>query len=139
MSLVAAVARRLVLASLLVFALSFSVARSDELAEFHVAVEQATTDYRAALAILETSSQADTTAAVNRFRQAWQSINDRFGANRPAAFADDADFVTTFMMVDMRLIGVLLTIELGNRDAARDGLRPIGETLAQLSARSAPK
>jgi hypothetical protein len=43
------------------------------------------------------------------------------------------------MMVDMRLIGVLLTIELGNRDAAREGLRPIGETLAQLSARSAPQ
>jgi hypothetical protein len=139
MSLAAAIARRLALATLLVFALSFSAVRSDELADFHAAVEDAAAEYRAAQTTLETSSQADTTAAVNRFRQAWQSINDRFGANRPAAFADDADFVTTFMMVDMRLIGVLLTIELGNRDAAREGLRPIGETLAQLSARSAPK
>jgi hypothetical protein len=138
MSLIRAIGRRLALAAVLVFALSFSVVRSDELADFHAAVEQATADYRAARATLETSSQAETAAAVNRFRQAWQSLNDRFGAHRPAAFADDQDFVTTFMLVDMRLIGVLLTIDLGNRDAARDGLVPIEQTLAQLRARSMP-
>jgi hypothetical protein len=43
------------------------------------------------------------------------------------------------MLVDMRLVGVLLVIDMGNRDAARDGLAPIEETLSQLSARSAPK
>jgi hypothetical protein len=138
MFLIRAIGRRLALAALFVFALSFSAVRSDELADFHAAVEQATADYRAARATLESSSQAETAAAVNRFRQAWQSLNDRFGAHRPAAFADDQDFVTTFMLVDMRLIGVLLTIDMGNRDAARDGLAPIEATLAQLRARSAP-
>jgi hypothetical protein len=138
MSVIRAIGRRLALAALFVFALSFSVVRSDELADFHAAVEQATADYRAARATLETSSQAETAAAVNRFRQAWQSLNDRFGTHRPAAFADDEEFVTTFMLVDTRLIGVLLTIDMGNRDAARDGLAPIEETLAQLRARSAP-
>jgi hypothetical protein len=138
MSLIRAIGRRLALAAMFVFALSFSVVRSDELADFHAAVEQATADYRAARATLETSSQAETAAAVNRFRQAWQSLNDRFGTHRPAAFADDQDFVTTFMLIDMRLIGVLLTIDMGNRDAARDGLASIEQTLAQLSARSAP-
>ena len=138
MSLIRAIGRRLALAAVFVFALSFSVVRSDELADFHAAVEQATADYRAARATLETSSQAETAAAVNRFRQAWQSLNDRFGAHRPTAFADYQDFVTTFMLVDMRLIGVLLTIDMGNRDAARDGLAPIKQTLTQLSARSAP-
>ena len=138
MSLVRAIGRRLALAAVFVFALSFSVVRSDELADFHAAVEQATADYRAARATLETSSQAETAAAVNRFRQAWQSLNDRFGTHRPAAFADDEEFVTTFMLVDTRLIGVLLTIDMGNRDAARNGLVSIEQTLAQLSARSAP-
>jgi hypothetical protein len=138
MSLIRAIGRRLALAALFVFALSFSVVRSDELADFHAAVEQATADYRAARATLETSSQAETAAAVNRFRQAWQSLNDRFGGHRPAAFADDEEFVTTFMLVDTRLIGVLLTIDMGNRDAARDGLAPIEQTLAQLRARSMP-
>jgi hypothetical protein len=138
MSVLHAIGRRLALATVFVFALSFAVVRSDELADFHAAVEQATADYRAARATLETSSQAETAAAVNRFRQAWQSLNDRFGAHRPAAFADDQDFGATFMLVDMRLIGVLLTIDMGNRDAARDGLAPIEQTLAQLRARSMP-
>jgi hypothetical protein len=38
----------------------------------------------------------------------------------------------------MSLVGVLLVIDLGNRDGARAALTPIGETLAKLSARSAP-
>jgi hypothetical protein len=42
------------------------------------------------------------------------------------------------MLVDMRLIGVLLTIDMGNRDAAREGLAPIEQTLAELRARSMP-
>jgi hypothetical protein len=135
---VRAIANRLVLAALLALALPFGVC-ADQLADFHAAVEQATTQFRDAQAILETSSQADTSAAVNRFRQSWQSINDRFGSNRPAAFQDDEDFLTTFVLVDVRLIGVLLTIDMGNRDAAREGMRPIEEILARLSARSAPR
>jgi hypothetical protein len=137
MSFVRTVAHRLVLAALFVLALSLSV-RSDELADFHAAVEQATVDYRVAMTILETRSQQETAAAVQRFRQTWQAINERFGKPRPAPFADDEQYPTMFMQVDVRLVGVLLTIDMGNREAARDGLAPIQETLAQLSARSAP-
>jgi hypothetical protein len=43
-----------------------------------------------------------------------------------------------FMLVDTQLVGVLLVIDMGSRDAARNGLAPVGATLAQLSARSAP-
>jgi hypothetical protein len=138
MLLVRAIARRLVLAALFVFALSFSV-RSGELEDFHAAVADATVEYNTAMATLETSGQEETAAAVQRFRQSWQAINDRFGRHRPAPFADAQEFMTTFVLVDTRLIGVLLTIDLGNRKAARDGLAPIAATLADLSARSAPR
>jgi hypothetical protein len=137
MSFVSAVGRRLAMAALLVPALSLSV-RSDELADFHRAVEEATAEYRVALATLETSGQAETSAAVQRFRQAWQSLNERFVKPRPAPFSDDPDYPTMFMQVDVQLVGVLLTIDMGNRDAARNGLSPIGETLSRLSTRSAP-
>jgi hypothetical protein len=137
-SLLTAVVRRLALAALFVFALSFSV-RSGELEDFHAAVADAIADYNAAVAILETRSQEETAAAVQRFRQSWQAINDRFGRHRPAPFADAQEFMTTFVLVDTRLIGVLLTIDMGNRKAARDGLAPIAATLADLSARSAPR
>jgi len=112
--------------------------RSDELADFHAAVEQASADYRTAMATLETQGQQETSAAVNRLRQTWQSINDRFGRDRPAAFADDEQYASMFMLVDTRLIGVLLTIDMGNRNAAREGLAPVEETLSRLSVRSAP-
>jgi hypothetical protein len=138
MSFVRAIGRRLALAALFVLALSLSV-RSDDLADFHTAVEEATSEYRVAMSTLETSGQRETSAAVQRFRQAWQSLNERFVKPPPAPFADDPDYPTMFMQVDVQLIGVLLTIDMGNRDAARNGLAPIGETLARLSARSAPE
>ncbi len=128
---------QVVLAALFVLALAMP-ARGEELADFHAAVEQATAEYRVAKATLETRGQAETAAAVHRFRDAWQGINERFGKNRPAAFADDEQYDSMFMLVDMRLVGVLLVIDMGNRDAARDGLAPIEETLSRLSARSAP-
>jgi hypothetical protein len=136
MSFVRTIVHRLVLAALFVLALSLSV-RSDEVADFHAAVEQAAADYRVAMATLETRSQQETAAAVQRLRRVWQAINERFGKHRPAPFADE-QYPTMFMQVDVRLVGVLLTIDMGNREAARDGLAPIQETLAQLSARSAP-
>jgi hypothetical protein len=113
-------------------------ASADELADFHAAVERAAGEYRLALRTLETRGQDETAAAVHRLRAAWQAIGERFGANRPAAFVDDDNFTGMFMQIDVGLVGVLLVIDLGNRDGARSALAPIGETLARLSARSAP-
>jgi hypothetical protein len=119
------------------FALSVS-ARADELADFHAAVEQAAAQYRIAVTTLETRGQVETAAALHRFREAWQVIIDRFGRNPPAPFADDEQYGAMFVLIDTRLIGVLLVVDMGNREAARDALAPIQETLSRLSARSAP-
>lgn len=113
-------------------------AAADELADFHAAIEVATAEYNTAVHTLETRGQAETAAAVTRFRQAWQAISERFAAHRPEAFADDTTLPATFMQVDVRIVGVLMVIDMGNREAARDALAPIAQTLAGLSARSAP-
>jgi len=126
-----------VLAALFLLALPLP-GRGAELADFHAAVERASEEYQSAMITLETQGQQETAAAVRRFRDAFQAIGERFGKDRPAAFADDEEYGATFMLVDMRLIGVLLVIDLGNRDAARKGLAPIKETLARWSERSAP-
>jgi hypothetical protein len=128
---------RAALAALFVLALS-APGRAGEPADFHAAVEQASKQYRIAMETLETQGQAETAAAVQRFRESWHAISDQFGKNRPPAFAGDEQYGTMFMLIDTRVIGVLLAIDLGNRDAARDGLAPIQETLSDLSARSAP-
>ncbi len=111
-------------------------ALADDLADFHAAVGEATDAYNQAMVTLSTRGQAETAAAVHRLRASWQAIGERFAGNRPAAFADDENFGTMFMQVDMSLIGVLLVIDLGNRDGARAALTGVGETLAKLSARS---
>jgi hypothetical protein len=113
-------------------------ALADELADFHAAVQQATDEYNRTMSILETRGQDETAAAVHRLRSTWQAIGERFAAKRPAPFAEDENFATMFMQVDMSLVGVLLVIDLGNRDGARAGLAPIGERLARLAARPAP-
>ena len=113
-------------------------AKADELADFHAAVERALDQYHFAIATLESSSQERTAAEVSRLRETWQAIAERFGTQRPAPFADDDDYGGMFMQVDVRLVGVLLVIDLGNRDAARSALAPVEETLTRLAARSAP-
>jgi hypothetical protein len=134
-----AVRRQLAVVLTALFVLALPVpGRSAELADFHAAVERASEEYQSTMITLETQGQQETAAAVQRFREAWQAIGERFGKDRPAPFADDEEYGAMFMLVDMRLIGVLLVIDMGNRDAARKGMAPIKETLSRLSERSAP-
>jgi hypothetical protein len=122
-----------------VLALWFALpAHADELADFQEAVAQASAQYRVAMTTLETRGREETSAAVQRFRQAWQIVIDRREASRPAAFADAEQYAGLFMQVDARIVGALIVIDIGSRDAARDALAPIAETLLQLSAAPAP-
>lgn len=113
-------------------------AAADELADFHAAVELAASEYHAALHTLDTRGREETAAAVSRFRQSWQVVIDRYADHRPEALADDQTLAATFMQVDARIVGALIVIDIGSREAARGALGPIAETLAGLSARSAP-
>jgi len=128
---------KVMLAAAFVLALAGS-APADELADFHELVEQATAQYRVVMTTLERQGQAETAAEVHRFRETWGVILERFGKEPPAPFAGDEQYAQMFTLIDARLVGVLLVIDMGNRDAARAGLAPIKETLADLSARSAP-
>jgi hypothetical protein len=108
-------------------------ASGDELADFQAAVAQASAQYGVAMTTLETRSREETSAAVQRFRQAWQIVIDRRGSTRPTGFADADQYAGLFMQVDARIVGALIVIDIGSRDAARDALAPIAETLSQLS------
>jgi len=55
-----------------------------------------------------------------------------------ATMLDDESYGTMFMQLDVSLIGVLLVIDLGSRDAARAALPPIEDTLTKLAERLAP-
>ena len=117
---------------------SLAPAGADELADFNAAVAQASSQYRLAMTTLDTRGREETSVAVQRFREAWQVVIDRHAANRPARSADSDEDAGMFMQVDARIVGALIVIDIGSREAARDALAPIADTLSRLRTRSEP-
>jgi hypothetical protein len=130
--------RRFLLASTLVLA-AVPAAADNDLAEFAAAVERAAAQYHFALRTLETSGREATAAEVRLLRRDWQALIDRLEHRRPAEFADDDFYAVSMTQVDARLVAALIVIDIGSREPAREALSPIGETLARLRERAAPR
>jgi hypothetical protein len=113
-------------------------AGADERGDFRAAVDAAASQYRAAMNTLEISGREQTAAEVRRFRESWQAIVDRYGAHPPVASSPEDDYAGLFMQIDARIVGALIVIDIGSREAARDALTPIGDTLSALSNGAAP-
>jgi hypothetical protein len=113
-----------------------SAAGADQRAELEAAFKLASAQYQVARETLETRGREETAAEVSRLREAFQTIIQQFDANR-AALGLDQDYAGTLMQLDVSIVGVLLVIDFGSREAARDALAPIGQSLAELGARAA--
>jgi len=114
-------------------------AAADEHADLQAAFRLATAQYQVALKTLETRGREETAAEVSRLREAFQAVIQEFNANRTALGSDlggDQDYAGALMQLDVGIIGVLLVIDLGSREAAREALIPIGRSLAELGARA---
>ena len=70
-------------------------------------------------------------------RAAFGAVIDQFEANR-GAFAGDPDYAGMFMQLDASMLGVMIVVDIGSRDTAREALTAIGESLSALSVRLAP-
>jgi hypothetical protein len=113
-----------------------SAAGADERSELEAAFKIANAQYQVALRTLETSGREETAAEVHRLREAFQAVIERFNANQ-SALGLDADYAGALLQFDVSIVGVMLVIDFGSRDAARDALTPIGASLAELQARAA--
>lgn len=120
----------------LILAAATLPAAADDLKDFVAALEQAQLQYQVALRTLESSGRDQTAAEVRLFRQAWQQVIARLDSNRPAQFAGDESYAATMTQIDASVVGALIVIDIGSRDAARSALAPIGETLAKLRERT---
>jgi len=112
-----------------------SAAGADERAELDAAFKLASAQYQVALKTLETRGREETSAEVGRLRETFQAVIQQFDANR-AALGLDQDYAGMLMQLDVSIVGVMLVIDFGSREAARDALTPIGESLAELGARA---
>ena len=113
-----------------------SAAGADERSELEAAFKLANAQYQVALKTLETRGREETAAEVHRLREAFQAVIRQVDANR-TALGLDPDYDGMLMQLDVSMVGVMLVIDFGSRDAARDALTPIGQSLAELEARAA--
>ena len=113
-----------------------SAAGADAHADLHAALALAGAQYQVALKTLETRGREETAAEVSRLREAFHAVMEHFNANR-SALGLDPDYAATLMQLDVSIVGVLLVIDFGSREAARNALAPIGQSLGELGARAA--
>jgi hypothetical protein len=119
-----------------VLAIALIPARADDLAAFNAAVEKAATHNRVALGYLRTESVDLAVLELERMQAAWGELVGRFGRNPPAALRDNPLFVETLIDVPTRLVGTLLTLDMGRVDLARAALQTNREKLSALRKRS---
>ena len=112
-----------------------AAAGADERSELAAAFKLASAQYQVALKTLETRSRDETAAEVYRLREAFQAVIQQFDANR-TALGLDPDYDGMLMQLDVSMVGVMLVIDFSSREAARDALTPIGQSLADLEARA---
>jgi hypothetical protein len=113
-----------------------SAAGADERSEFEAAFKLASMQYQIALKTLETRGREETATEVHRLREAFQALIQQFDTNR-GALGLDPDYAGTLLQLDVSIVGVMLVIDFGSREAARDALTPIGQRLNELGARAA--
>src|SRR5262245_7097929 len=109
---------------------------ADERAALQAAFRLATAQYQIALKTLETRGREETANEVSRLREAFQAVIATFDANR-AASGSDQDYAGLLMQLDTSIVGVMLVVDFGSREAARAALVPIGQSLSELRARAA--
>ena len=124
-----------VLIAALVAQWPIAAAGADERSELAAAFKLASAQYQAALKALETRGREETAAEVHRLREAFQAVIQKVDANR-TALGLDPEYDGMLMQLDVSMVGVMLVIDFGSREAARDALAPIGQSLAELEARA---
>ena len=130
--------RTLLLAVIL--AASPVVAGANDLKDLADAVERAELQYQIALRTLESAGRDETAAEVRLFREALQDAIARLDdEQRPPKSESDDFYAGTMLQIDMAIVGVLIVIDIGSREAARAALTPIGERLAKLRERVDPR
>jgi hypothetical protein len=107
-------------------------AAADELAEFNAAVEQFSAHHRVALHYLRSENIDFAVIEIERMREAWSEVVDRFGTRRPAAITDVPLYTLTLTDVSTRMIGATLVLNMGRADVAAESLGEIRQGLARL-------
>src|SRR5512136_383936 len=119
-------------AACLVLALVASPALAGDLADFNAAVEQAESHNRVAIGYLRTGNIDLASLELDRLREAWGTLQQRFADRRPDAFDSVALYGLLWTGVSARLVAADLMLRTGRPDAARQSLDAIRGDLYDL-------
>ena len=107
-------------------------ASADDLMDFNAAIESASAHNRVAIGYLRTGNQDLASLEIDRLRDAWIRLTERFSGNRPDVFASNPLYGKLFTGVSARLVGADLMLKTGRLDAARNSLEAIRGDLYEL-------
>lgn len=113
----------------LVFVAGAAVA--DDLSDFNAAVEKAESHNRVAIGYLRTGNIDLASLEIDRLRESWGALQQRFAGNRPQAF-DGKHYITAMTDIAVRLITADMMLKTGHPDVARQSLEAIRGDLYDL-------
>jgi len=120
--------------AILVFALlaGSGLTVAGELSDFNAAVEKAESHNRVAIGYLRTGNVDLAEIEIDRLRDAWSALQQRFAGNRPHVFDGVERYGLLWTGVGMRLVTVDLMLKSGHTDAASQSLEAIRGDLYDL-------
>ena len=107
-------------------------AKADDLADFNAAIELASAHNRVAIGYLRTGNEDLASLEIDRLRDAWIRLTERFSGHRPEVFAGNPLYGRLFTGVSARLVGADLMLKTGRLDAARSSLDAIRGDLYEM-------
>ena len=119
-------------AACLALVLLAGAAKAGELADFNAAVENAESHNRVAIGYLRTGNSDLASLEIDRLREAWGALQQRFGGKRPDAFDGVALYGNLWTIVNARLVAADLMLKTGRLGAARQSLDAIRGDLYDL-------
>lgn len=107
-------------------------AGAGDLADFNAAVEAASAHNRVAIGYLRTGNIDLASLEIDRLRDAWSKLNERFSGKRPDAFDGNPHYVVAFTDISLRLVSADMMLNSGRPDNARQSLDAVRDDLSNL-------
>ena len=103
-----------------------------DLADFNAAVEAAAAHNRVAIGYLRTGNTDLASLEIDRLREAWSQLTQRFAGKRPDAFDGNPLYATIWTVGSAHLVGADLMLKTGRTDAAAGALDSLRGNLYAL-------
>jgi hypothetical protein len=123
---------RLARATFLALALAATPGWAATLDEFNAAVEQSQSHNRVAIGYLRTGNTDLASVELDRLRESWGVLQQRFGGGRPDVFKGNAHYDKLWTVVAANLIAADLMLKTGRPEVARQSLDAINSELYAL-------